>query len=138
MKRLIADASRIGNAVLPDERTAFTEALIELIATAELIEPAHWPVEVANFVVKASRRERLTLDQRSEAREAIAVLIQSAEVEHLSYPLPAFDLAVKHHIGVYDAGYLELALRTGLPLLTSDGPLRGAAIAAKVELVALP
>jgi predicted nucleic acid-binding protein len=44
-------------------------------------------------------------------------------------------LAQRHHLTVYDAAYLELAQRTGLPLATLDGDLRKAALAERVALV---
>lgn len=137
MNRIIVDASRIGNAVLPDERGDFTESLLGLLADSELIEPCHWPIEVANLVLKASRRDRLSIPERNEAREAISVLIASSEVELVPHPIAALDLAVSHNISVYDAAYLELALRTGLPLLTSDGALYNAARRSGVELVSV-
>jgi predicted nucleic acid-binding protein len=137
MKRIIVDASRVGNAVLPDEHIHFTENLLAVLAESDLIEPSHWPIEIANLVVKASRRERLSIPERNEAREAIAVLISAAEIESVSQPIAALDLAVSHNISVYDAGYLELALRTGLPLLTSDGALSNAAARCGVELVSV-
>ena len=52
---------------------------------------------------------------------------------------PAWDavirVATKHHLTAYDATYLELAKRTGLPLATLDGELRKAVQAANVVLV---
>jgi predicted nucleic acid-binding protein len=41
----------------------------------------------------------------------------------------------EHHLTAYDAAYLELALRTGLPLATLDDDLRKAALTAGVALV---
>jgi predicted nucleic acid-binding protein len=44
-------------------------------------------------------------------------------------------VATRHQLTIYDAAYLELALRTGLPLAILDGDLRKAALAASVALV---
>ena len=44
-------------------------------------------------------------------------------------------LAQKHQLTLYDATYLELAKRLGLPLASFDGELRKAAKAEKVELL---
>jgi predicted nucleic acid-binding protein len=134
---IVVDASRIGNVVLPDERNTITNALGDLLLSSRLVEPAHWPIEVANLIVKASRRGRLSAEQRDEAREAMTSLFQSAQIEAVSYIPAAWDVAVRYHIGVYDAAYLDLSLRSGLPLLTSDGPLAGAAKVAGVELITL-
>ncbi|HZY71671.1 MAG TPA: type II toxin-antitoxin system VapC family toxin, partial [Edaphobacter sp.] len=44
-------------------------------------------------------------------------------------------LAARHKLTVYDAAYLELAQRRGLPLATLDGALRTAAEAEKIVLL---
>lgn len=134
MRRIIVDASCVGNAILPDENEKRTAQLLALFAEAELVQPCHWPIEIASLVIKASRRDRLTVSERSEALDAITTLIATAEVEPFTSVTVAFDLAIHHHISIYDAAYLELALRTGLPLLTSDGPLYNAAAKAGVAL----
>lgn len=41
-------------------------------------------------------------------------------------------LARAHHLSAYDASYLELAIRLGLPLACLDGKLRAAARATGV------
>lgn len=137
MNKIIVDASRIGNAVLPDERSAVTEKLLGLLADNDLIEPCHWAIEIANLVVRAARRGRLSIPERNEARAAISALISAAEIETQSYPIAALDLAVSHNISVNDAAYLEVALRTGLPLLTSDGALNRAALRSGVEVLSV-
>ena len=45
-------------------------------------------------------------------------------------------VATKHSLTIYDAAYLELAQRTGLPLATLDGDLQKAAEAEGAALVA--
>ncbi len=45
------------------------------------------------------------------------------------------ELAERHNLTVYDAAYLELALRRRLPLATLDRELREAASAEKVALL---
>ena len=44
-------------------------------------------------------------------------------------------LAFQHGLSIYDAAYLELALRKKLPLACKDGPLRGAAKRCRVKLL---
>ena len=46
-----------------------------------------------------------------------------------------FTLAERHRLTIYDAAYLELAQRTGLPLATLDGELRTAAERSGVEVL---
>jgi predicted nucleic acid-binding protein len=44
-------------------------------------------------------------------------------------------LADRHELSIYDAAYLELALRRNLPLATLDADLRRAAAAEGVQLL---
>jgi predicted nucleic acid-binding protein len=43
------------------------------------------------------------------------------------------NLGLAHRLSAYDASYLELAIRRGLPLATLDQRLRDAAVAAGVQ-----
>lgn len=45
--------------------------------------------------------------------------------------------ATRYQLTVYDAAYLELAQRSGLPLATLDGDLRRAAAVAGVALIGI-
>jgi predicted nucleic acid-binding protein len=121
--RFVIDASSVGNIILPDEQGPVSAAFEDFMLDAVLVQPAHWPIEIAGLVLKASRRERLPVSARTLAREAIKLLVDAAEIEPQSAAIAAFDLAIKYHISVYDAAYLELALRQGLPLMTGDAAL---------------
>lgn len=133
--RLVVDASTVGTFILPDEATHRNEAIEDMLLDAQLVQPVHWPIELAGLILKASRRNRLPISARASARDKIASLVAAAEIEPRHAAIAAFDLAVEYHISVYDAAYLELTLRLGIPLLTRDGPLSGAASKAGVELV---
>jgi predicted nucleic acid-binding protein len=137
MTQLVVDASSIGRALLPDETDLSGEEFWPVLESFELVEPAHWPIECASLLLKASRRKRIDDVQRGNIRQMLRVLHQSAVVEALAYPIAAFDLAVAQNISVYDAAYLELALRSGLALLTDDHALSGAARRAGVDLLIL-
>jgi predicted nucleic acid-binding protein len=50
---------------------------------------------------------------------------------------PTLQLAHLHRLTLYDAAYLELAQRRGLPLATLDCDLRTAAIAERVHLLGM-
>jgi predicted nucleic acid-binding protein len=117
--------------------TPWTEALLDrLQGGEEVMVPAHWPLEIINGLLMARRRGRVTTDQISEFVEDLACL--PIRLEPLSGPAqwPAIlALAEQYRLTAYDAAYLELAQRSGLPLATLDGDLRKAALAAKVALV---
>ena len=97
--------------------------------------PAHWPLEVMSLLLKAERRGRLSADGRAAARSSALLLFEGVRVEATTPAAGAFDLAIQHNISVYDAAYLDLAIKTASPLLTDDKALRRAAAAMSVSLL---
>ena len=98
--------------------------------------PAHWPTEVMNGLVVAVRRNRIDLDRVARFAADLASLAIRIEPAHAPGAWNSvIGLATKHKLTVYDAAYLELAQRTGLPLATLDDDLREAAQAEGVALV---
>lgn len=99
--------------------------------------PAVWPLEVGNALLVAERRRRLTEAEATRFLELVAALAIEIEPTAPLASTPALlSLARAHDLSLYDASYLELALRSGLPLATLDDRLGRAARAAGVALVA--
>jgi predicted nucleic acid-binding protein len=135
--RFVADASIAVAWVHPARGTAKSRKLLQAVHDGAAIEvPALWPVETANALLVLVRRHKLTEEERQEALGALAGL--QAKVDHDMASL-AFtklsELAGTEQLSLYDATYLELALRSGLPLACKDGPLREAARRRKVTLL---
>jgi len=120
-----------------DEADAYAEAVENSLRRATAVVPALWALEVANALLVGERRKRTT-----EAKAAyFARLLQElprANDEQTSAQAfrDIFFLARKHGLSAYDACYLELALRRGLPLATLDKRLKAAASAAGVRAYA--
>jgi predicted nucleic acid-binding protein len=100
--------------------------------------PVIWHAEVANALVVKERQKRLGEEVAREMLRAlddlaVTVDLRSAEAVFVSTVL----LARQHRLSVYDAMYLELAIRESLPLATTDGALRRAATSAGVTLFGL-
>lgn len=90
--------------------------------------PPLWPYEVANALLILWRRKKLTLDEYSEARMLLDQL--SVAVDENSPRLAATriaDIARIHELTVYDAAYLDLAVRKQIPLATRDQSMNRAA-----------
>ena len=90
--------------------------------------PALWFLEVASGLLAAQRRKLLTGSERRLALEmlsALRVTIDDAS-SHAAFRATS-TLAEKYGLSVYDAAYLEVALRRRLPLGSRDGALRSAA-----------
>lgn len=123
--------------VLQDEATAETDKILDSLGQgAKAFTPALWRWEVGNVLLMAERRKRIT---QAESHRHLASL-QSLPVElddnawregWNATPL----LARKHNLTLYDAAYLELAIRRGVPLGSLDTDLRKAAKAEGVKLL---
>lgn len=140
MPGFVADASATLPWCFADDATPWTEALLDrLQAGEEVLVPAHWPMEVTNGLVVAVRRGRIGLDR--VARFATDLSSLAIRIEPPSAPAfwnAVIAVAIKHHLTAYDAAYLELAQRKGLPLATLDGDLQRAALAEGIALVGTP
>jgi predicted nucleic acid-binding protein len=135
-RAFVADASIAIAWVHPAQATSQTAAMLESIADGTTLEvPAVWSLEVANALTVLVRRRKLTDDERQTALGWLQAL--RLRIDHEAATL-AFgrlsELAGAHRLSVYDAAYLELAVRRRLPLGCKDGPLKQAAAQAGVLL----
>lgn len=111
---------------LRDERTAFTDTAFELLETAECWVPFLWRLEFPNALLFAERKKRIGREQRLEILDNAAQL--SLRTDSALPDLRGLSaLADRRGLTVYDASYLELALRAGLDLITLDRELADAA-----------
>ncbi len=134
---LVLDASVALAWCFTDEATHASESLLDDVTDNGAHVPNLWPSEVANVLVQAERRRRLTLVRTTEFVAMLETL--PIVVDRVATWIHVFDsvlaLARGHGLTIYDAAYLELALRLGLPLATRDAGLGRAARDAGVVLV---
>ena len=125
----VADASVAVAWVHPGQATPETASMLEAIAGGATLEvPAIWPLEVANALTVLARRRKLTDEDRRIAVSQLRELPVTVDHEMAALAFTTLsDLAAAHGLSVYDAAYLELALRRKLVLGCKDGPLRDAA-----------
>ena len=110
--------------------------LMRSLAEERIVVPSHWQGEVANGILIGERRGRAPADQVAR----LLYVIEPWEIEvddegahgAIERVLP---LARAHRLTVYDAFYLELAERRGLPLATYDAPLARAASSVGVDVL---
>jgi predicted nucleic acid-binding protein len=138
-RRLVLDASVAVAWCFEDETTKFTEGVLDLIsAGGEALVPSIWPLELANALLIAERRKRIALAKVTALLIRIAGLPISVRPTDLKQSFEQIlSLARQQELSQYDAAYLELAVREGLPLATLDGELQRAAKAVGVELVSV-
>ena len=111
-----------------DEATDATDRWRDMLDGNRVLVPALWPTETANALLVATRRGRIALDELPELRMQLNAL--PIDVDPISTARtwgPVLDLAHEHRLTVYDATYLELAMRRQLPLATLDRALHNAA-----------
>jgi hypothetical protein len=64
IKRIVLDASVAVAWCFEDENSPFTEGVLDLLsAGTEVLTPAIWPFELANALLLAERRKRITVAQ---------------------------------------------------------------------------
>jgi predicted nucleic acid-binding protein len=118
-----------------DESDRCADAVLDSLATASAVVPGLWPLEVANALLMGERRKRFTEAETIQWTGFLASLPIVIDGETNAHAWSdTLSLARGHNLTAYDAAYLELAIRRGLPLATIDGDLRRAASAVGVAL----
>ena len=120
-----------------DERTAFTESLLNrLRAEEEAIVPSHWPAEILNSLVQAKKRGRVPEEKiHGFLRDLSSFPILIDNERSLTVLERVRSLAETHRLTAYDAAYLELAQQISVPLATLDQDLQRAVRAENVPLL---
>ena len=110
-----------------DERMVATDALLDRVVESGATAPSLWPLEVLNALAMAERRSRIDAARRQRLGGFLRDLPVTIDVETASQAWAVTSqLATRFRITMYDAAYLELAQRLGLPLATLDQELRAA------------
>lgn len=112
------------------------EDVIDLLIQNEARVPMVWPLEFANVLVVAERRKRLTQADVARVREIVLSLpIHVVPDTQTRILTTVMGLARSQGLSAYDATYLDLAMREGLPLATLDKQLQEAARRCQVKLL---
>jgi predicted nucleic acid-binding protein len=124
----ILDSSATLAWIFPEVRTDAIMNLFGLVADNGAVVPELWRIEVANTLNVGIRRGRITKAYRKRILAILENLPVSVDGETRKHTWGrTLELADLHQLTVYDATYLELALRLSLPLATLDDDLRNAA-----------
>jgi predicted nucleic acid-binding protein len=125
VSRFVLDASIVLAWCFPDENAALAQHVAGMFKQGDTaVVPAFWPHEVLNALLVGEKRKRISkglvrsfLDDLAALRVALEQVpagVVFDRVQHLSR---------EHALTAYDAAYLDLALRSGLPLATLDEDL---------------
>jgi predicted nucleic acid-binding protein len=133
---LVLDSSVTLVRASSDETTAAVERVFDLVSEGGAWVPGLWRLEVANALEMGVRRGRHNADFRDSTLADLSLLMIRIDPESDRQAWGATPrLAERHRLTLYDAAYLELALRRGLPLATLERELRAAARGEKVKVL---
>jgi len=131
----VADASVAAAWLIESQSTQATDQLLVEAETGTSIHvPVLWMFEIANTLLILKRRRRIDQQGYDQARLDLARLRPVVDMEGGQSALSSVcELAERYDLSVYDAVYLELALRRRLPLASRDAALNKAAKRAGVR-----
>lgn len=134
--RLVVDVSVALPLGVASQATPLTERAGDLAAEFGALVPFHFHLELLNALLILERRGRLdaaAIDEVCAGLRLLDIEVDDAQASNLEDAvLPP---ARRYALTLYDAAYLELALRQGLPLATRDAELAAAADAAGAVLL---
>jgi predicted nucleic acid-binding protein len=116
---------------------AYADAVLQQLESASgaAFVPVLWSYEVSSVLARAEIRALLSAQKVGDFLKSLAALDIRTDDESARRVLPdVHRLAVQYRLTSYDAAYLELALRRGLPVATLDAELQEACKAAGVAL----
>ncbi len=131
----VVDNSVVIAWVNDNQATPYTRAVFRRLSREAAHVPAIWPFEFVSVLRKLERRGKM---QKHKVDAAVNHVIPDLGVRVESDPADQralLDLARKTGLSAYDASYIELAARLGLPLATKDADLRDAARAVGVSFI---
>lgn len=132
----VLDSSVALAMLLPDEQSAAADSIAELLVRTTARVPAIWQLEVRNALLVALRARRLSsreFEERMSLLDELAIEVDfGADHDVLARTV---DIARRQDLSAYDAAYVELARRLGIPLATFDARLRKACLSLKLSVM---
>jgi predicted nucleic acid-binding protein len=133
----VLDASVALSWFFDDEFSSYSASIAEIMPRSQAVVPIVWPLEIANGFLTAFRRGRLP---ETKAPALIGALDRlRVDIDRGIAPefltQATLTIGIAHRLSAYDASYLELAMRRGLPIATLDERLLQAAGAANIEIL---
>ena len=133
---LVIDSSVTLSWFFEDERSALADKVLRQVVESGAIVPSLWRLEVANALQMAVRRKRIDTKFRDASIADLRALPIAIDPETDRHAWgSSLILAERCQLTLYDAAYLELAQRVGLPLASLDKQLRAAGAATGVALL---
>ena len=133
MTGLVLDNSIVLSWCLADEDDALANRAMKLTIDHGAVVPGIWWYELRNALVVNERRGRIDAKGVQATLADLAEMRIALDTDHDDRGV--LDLARRHGLSVYDAVYLEVAVRRGLPIASLDPRLRQAAAVNRIALI---
>ena len=132
----VIDNSVIMSWCFKDETSQYSDNILEKLTVSMAVVPSIWPLEIANVLLEAERKNRL--GEADSARfitliNKLPIKVEQETPERMLKEI--FALAREYDLSSYDASYLDLAMRNGFPIATLDEKLRIAAQRSRVPVL---
>jgi predicted nucleic acid-binding protein len=133
--KFILDNSVVMAWCFNDETDSYADLVLENLEFSEAFVPTIWSLEVGNVLLVAEQRKRLSEADSIRFLSLLSELPIFVEQESPDRMIKEiFSLAKEYQLSTYDASYLDLAMRKGLPIATRDSALSKAAQKCKVPI----
>jgi predicted nucleic acid-binding protein len=136
LEPFVVDNSVVMSWCFQDQANDYADSILGRLVDATAYVPSIWPLEVVNVLLAA---ERMSYISEADSVRFINLLSQlPILVQHEGPGRGMKDLlalARAHELSSYDASYLDLAMKRGLPLATLDKKLRHAAKAVRLRIL---
>lgn len=121
MTDFVVDNSVVMAWCFADEGGDYADRILGKFESSLALVPAIWPLEVGNVLIVGEKQKRLT---EADTIRFLALLSQLPIMVEQETPdrmlKEIIALAREHDLSTYDASYLDLAMRSGLPIATLD------------------
>ncbi len=132
----VIDNSVVMSWCFRDQANPYADSILERLTEAVAYVPSIWSLEVVNVLLAAERRKIMGEADSVRFIKLLSQLPIFVEYEsHEKVMKELLGLARAHSLSSYDASYLDLAMRKGLPLATLDKNLRKAAQSTNVLIL---
>jgi len=120
----VVDNSVVMSWCFKDETNQYADAILDRLSDATAFVPSIWPLEVVNVLLVAERKKHLS--EADSVRfitllSQLPIIVEHERPERMMKDLLA--LAGSNNLSSYDASYLDLSMRKGIPIATLDARL---------------
>ena len=127
IEQFVVDNSVVISWCFKDETNNYADSVLDRLTELVAVVPSIWPLEVVNVLLVAERQKRLSESDSIRFLTLLSQLPIFVEYERSEMMKELLALARSHNLSSYDASYLDLAMRKGIPMATLDNKLIEAA-----------